>query len=307
MDAHASSSPCASPVAAPIAHLSVGQALLRSRATLQRAAALPSGVWLAHWRNADTATEYLQPEHHTLSFYLEGGHAVRCAEAPAARGEPGVLCCLPAGHDSRWAVNGELQLMHLYLPQLQLAQAAEAWFERDPRSVTLAERIYFRDPRLEALCSAMAAADWQAPDAALRLQQITLDVQTCLLGEHTVRRHPLPAVRGGLAPAARRRVLERIESGLLGQSPPESLNLTALAAAACLSEYHFARMFKASFGCSPHAWVMRRRLELARAMLGDGRLAFDEVARRCGYAHLSHLNAALRRAGLASASRYRRD
>lgn len=52
-------------------------------------------------------------------------------------------------------------------------------------------------------------------------------------------------------------------------------------------------MFKGSFGCILHAWVMSRRLKPA------------EVAARCGYAHLSHLNAAPRRAGLASASRYR--
>jgi len=301
MDAPASSSSTPS----PISRLSVGRALLQSQATLRRTAALPGGVWLAHWRNADTAAEYLQPEHHTLSFYLEGGHAVRCAEAPAARGEPGALCCLPAGHDSRWAVNGQLQLMHLYLPRLQLAQAAEAWFERDPRSATLTERIYFRDARLEALCSAMAAADWRAPDAALHLQQLALDVQTRLLIEHTARRHPLPATRGGLAPAARKRVLERIESSLLGEGSHEHLSLPALAAAACLSEYHFARMFKTSFGCSPHAWVMQRRLARARELLGRGQHTFVEVARRCGYAHLSHLNAALRRAGLASASRCR--
>ncbi len=120
MDAPASSS--------SLALLSVGSALLRSRATLRRAQALPEGVWLAHWHNADTVADYVQPEHHTLSFYLAGGRAVRCVEAPAARGEPGAMCCLPAGHDSRWLIDDDLQLMHLYLPRLQVAQAAERWF-----------------------------------------------------------------------------------------------------------------------------------------------------------------------------------
>ena len=41
------------------------------------------------------------------------------------------------------------------------------------------------------------------------------------------------------------------------------------------------------------------------ALLAQARLTPAEVAVRCGYAHLSHLNVALRRAGLASAARYR--
>ena len=254
-----------------------------------------------HWRNADTEVEYLKPEHHTLSFYLEGGQAVRCLDEPAARGRPGSLCCLPAGHESHWDVRGSLQLLHLYLPRLQLAQAAERWFELDPRVATLPERIYFHDDALAALCARIAALDWSAAGAPLQLQQLALDVQACLLEHHSLHARPLPVVRGGLSPGARRRVLECIEAGLHGE-----LSLAELARAANLSDYHFARMFKASFGMSPHAWVMQRRLARARQLLASGRLPLADVAENAGYAHLSHLNAALRRAGLASAAAYRR-
>ena len=280
-----------------VSQLAVSAALLRSRAQLRRAVALPGGAWLAHWNNADTETAYLKPDHHTLSFYLEGGHRVRCHEAPAARGEPGALCCLPAGHASRWDVNGSLQLLHLYLPRLQLALAGERWFEIDPRFATLNERIYFHDEPLAALCARIAASDWRDTDAPLRLQQLTLDVQARLLAAHSASARAGTEVRGGLSPAARRRVLDAIESGLGG-----ALSLADLAQAACLSEFHFARMFKASFGLSPHAWVMQRRLARARRLLSDASVPLDDVVQRCGYAHLSHLNKALRRAGLASAS-----
>lgn len=284
----------------PVTQLDVSAALLRSRAKLRRAESLPAGVWVAHWGNADTETAYLRPSHHTLSFYLEGGHAVRCHQAPSARGEPGSLCLLPAGHESRWDVNGSLQLLHVYLPTLQLAQAAERWFELDPRSAALAERIYFHDAELASLCARIASLDWRDGAAALPLQQLTLDLQARLLMSQTVHRAPIAPVRGGLAPAARRRVLESVEAGL-----HERIDLAELAQAACLSEFHFARMFKTSFGVSPHAWVMQRRLERARRLLAAGRLSLEEVVRRCGYAHLSHLNTALKRAGLPSASAVR--
>src|SRR3990170_1731276 len=100
---------------APVTELGVAAALLRSRAHLRRTLALPGGAWLAHWGNADTEAAYLKPDHHTLSFYLEGGHAVRCHQAPAARGRPGSLCTLPAGHESHWDVNGSPRLLHIYL------------------------------------------------------------------------------------------------------------------------------------------------------------------------------------------------
>ena len=284
-----------------VSELSVCAALLRSQARPQRHVGLPDGAWFVHWRNADTEVEYLRPAHHTLSFYLEGGQAVRCLDEPAARGRPGSLCCLPAGHESHWDVRGSLQLLHLYLPRLQLAQAAERWFELDPRVATLPERIYFHDDALAALCARIAVLDWSAAGAPLQLQQLALDVQACLLEHHSLHARPLPVVRGGLSPGARRRVLECIEAGLHGE-----LSLAELARAANLSDYHFARMFKASFGMSPHAWVMQRRLARARQLLASGRLPLADVAENAGYAHLSHLNAALRRAGLASAAAYRR-
>ncbi|MDN8996996.1 hypothetical protein Q0P57_14240, partial [Staphylococcus aureus] len=56
--------------------------------------------------------------------------------------------------------------------------------------------------------------------------------------------------QGGLSAVARRRVLEHVEAHL---PHSEALSLSALAGVACLSEYHFARMFHHSMGCTPHA------------------------------------------------------
>ena len=275
----------------------VGAELLRSNARLARAQALPAGVWVAQWDNANTEASYVKPGHHTVTMYLAGGEAVRCHQAPAARGGPGRLCLLPADHESHWDVNGSLRLLHIYLPRLHWAQAAERWFDMDPRSAALAERIFFDDDLLAASCLRIAQLDWQAEGASLQLQQLVLDVQARLVASHTGHLARPQALRGGLSPAARRRVLDHIEAHLA-----DRIELHALADAACLSPFHFARMFKTSFGVAPHAWVMQRRLERARNLLAEGRLALETVVQRCGYAHLSHLNAALKRAGLPSAS-----
>jgi AraC family transcriptional regulator len=293
-----------SPSDAPLDSFGMSREMLRSRATPLRAAAVGrDGAWLVQWRNADTETTYERLNHHTLSLYLQGGHEVRNLDLPSARGAPGSLCCMPAGHRSRWEVNGTLQLLHLYLPTLPLALAAEQWFDRDPRLAHLQDRIWFEDEVLSGLGRRVVALDWTETDAALALQELTLQLQARLLQAHGGLRMPADAAawRGGLSAAARRRVLEAIES-----APDGSPGLDDLASAACLSPFHFVRMFKQSFGLSPHAWVMQRRLAKARALLADERLPLAQVAADAGYAHLSHLNAALQRAGLGSAARWRR-
>jgi AraC family transcriptional regulator len=286
-----------------------GQLILAGGQPLRDAPAGPDGAWIVQWRNGDTEAVYTQPNHHTLSLYVHGGEAIRCRAQPHARGAPGRMCLLPAGHSTEWDVRGSVQLVHLYMPSLPLAQAAEAWFDLDPRVATLRDRIYFEDPVLHALWQRIMALDWHAPGADLLLQELALRVQARLLLEHSGPRRQAPRLRGGLAPAARRRVLERIESALAdraaGAQAAAPLTLQALAEAAHLSTYHFSRMFKASFGIAPHAWVLQRRVARARELLARPRMPLAEVAARCGFASLSHMNAALRGAGLASASRLR--
>jgi AraC-like DNA-binding protein len=45
------------------------------------------------------------------------------------------------------------------------------------------------------------------------------------------------------------------------------LDLTKLAAVACVSEAHFIRTFKATFGETPHRYLQRRRVERAMYLL----------------------------------------
>ncbi|MFY8119442.1 MAG: AraC family transcriptional regulator, partial [Roseateles sp.] len=200
--------------------LGVFEAMQRSRAQALRMRAVGrEGAWLVHWRNADTQTHYQRPGHHTLSLYLQGGEQVRNRDDLSARGGPGRLCSLPAGHASRWDVQGELQLLHIYLPALPLAAAAERWFEQDPRLAGLRERIFFDDPVLAAWGARLAALDWEDPESALTLEHGLLQLQTRLLLAHGTQDLAPPPQRGGRGPPARRRVVGRLET----QGPPPTL------------------------------------------------------------------------------------
>ena len=67
-----------------------------------------------------------------------------------------------------------------------------------------------------------------------------------------------------------------------------SLSLATLAAEAGMSRWHFIRAFAGRFGLTPHAYVIERRVDLARRLLDDGGRP-AEVAVRCGFADQSHL------------------
>jgi len=68
----------------------------------------------------------------------------------------------------------------------------------------------------------------------------------------------------------------------------DPIGLAEMAAAACLSVFHFSRCFRAVTGVAPHAWLMKRRVERAQAMLATSKFPLAEVAYACGFASQSH-------------------
>jgi AraC family transcriptional regulator len=107
---------------------------------------------------------------------------------------------------------------------------------------------------------------------------------------------------GGLSGAARRRVLEVVDAHL----DSADLSLPRLAAEAHLSEFHFARMFRVSMGCTVHDWVAARRLDRARALLRETALPLADIAAACGYAGASHLSRHVKAATGATPGQLRR-
>ena len=87
----------------------------------------------------------------------------------------------------------------------------------------------------------------------------------------------------GLAPHRLARVLAYVESSL-----HERLPVGALAREASMSPFHFARMFKLATGHSPHQYVVLRRMEHAKQLLGATTLPIVQVARRVGFRTQAH-------------------
>jgi AraC family transcriptional regulator len=70
----------------------------------------------------------------------------------------------------------------------------------------------------------------------------------------------------------------------------DSLDLSSISRAAGLSEFHFARLFKAATGVTPFQFVTQVRMARAKELLRKTRLPISEIAERVGYRKPSHFS-----------------
>jgi len=76
----------------------------------------------------------------------------------------------------------------------------------------------------------------------------------------------------------------------------EKITLEELAALCGLGRFQFLRQFKHTVGMTPHAWLVRLRLEQACALLARKALTVAQVAQGVGFYDQSHFNRAFRQA-----------
>jgi AraC family transcriptional regulator len=86
------------------------------------------------------------------------------------------------------------------------------------------------------------------------------------------------------------RFAEYVEAHLL-----DDLSLFTLAAHAGLSPSHLTRELRRVSGLAPHQYVLRRRAERARVLLGRGERSVGEVALAVGFSSQAHLTVVFRR------------
>ncbi|RJG06873.1 AraC family transcriptional regulator [Noviherbaspirillum cavernae] len=281
---------------------SVFKTLRGTNAEMERFAWIGDELAIAIWRREtdEELTSYIQPGHHTLSCYLAGGYRTEREQMPGMYGSPGRLCTLPDNHESHWMVRDTLRFLHVYFLPQHFTRRAVTELDREPRELTLADRTYFAHPCIASLCERLEGVPWQGADALLQANEITHAILSELLKSQSSQRRDL-RLKGGLAPAVRRRLAEFIEAHL-----DRSITLGMLAHIACMSEYHLARMFRISFGMPPHAWIAERRIDCAKQLLKTGTMSLQQIALACGYADLSHFSHRFRAAAGVAPSRYRK-
>ncbi len=202
-------------------------------------------------------------------------------------------------HRGEWV--GIMNVPHL---QLGISDAALlAATEESSDEVELHPHRKFADSRLGALVTAVHAEMVAGyPSGRLFLDSVEQAMAVALVSSQAVRHRPVRLSHGGLGPARLRRIKDLVDARL-----EEELSLDELAQSVGLSTAHFARMFRKSTGETPHQFVLRQRLERAKAMLRTPSERILDVALACGFRTQQHFAQVFRDIHGVTPTRYRQD
>ena len=138
---------------------------------------------------------------------------------------------------------------------------------------------------MHRVISLLDAAVGQLHDQEHAAQGTVLEAASLLRQQvHPPAAAEVPDARGRLLAWQARKVLDYIDSHITGP-----ILVADLCALVQRSEAHFSRSFKRTFGESPHAFVVRRRVELAAEYMLTTDASLSDVALRCGFTDQAHL------------------
>ena len=178
----------------------------------------------------------------------------------------------------------------LYLDPALVARELMDEGENQPEIV----RPALRDPVLVGLFARLFAQATAAVPEPLALEENLLRTLARLLRRHGTRPRPVPRASPAVAMARRR----------LDDAPEVPATLAELAALSGVSRFQLLRGFAHETGITPHAYLVQRRVRLARQLLIAGR-APAEAAQDAGFADQSHMTRAFRRQFGVTPARYR--
>ncbi len=191
-----------------------------------------------------------------------------------------MICCNPgevtdgragAGVPRRWRM--------IYIDTDLMRDLVTDIREADGSELTFVSPV-FSCARIRALYDAVwtTSLPAEAQHTEMRFEAALLALASSLLAQTTFGSIPRGGPVGSIA-----RALARIDA-----SPAARLTLADLARETNLSRFQLLRAFRRTTGLTPHAYILQRRLHLARRMI-RGRAPLTEAALVAGFCDQAHL------------------
>jgi len=256
------------------------------------------GLVLGSARFADVGFD----RHYHLDFHI--GFVTEGIQRHRSKGEsfllgPGRIALMPPGeiHDGMSEGGGAYTLKTFRLSQALVASMAEEISGR-PGELELAG-VLLEDAGLVGNLRGLHDAMQQTVGPG----SLAVQTQWITLFEHLLSqsRAIMPeTVAGTLSPQQWSRVRDYCYSHI-----DQRISLDDLAGLCGLGRFAFLKQFKRSVGMTPHAWLLRLRLEQACGLLSRNEQPIIDVAQAVGFYDQSHFNRAFRQAFGVAPSRYR--
>lgn len=260
-----------------------------------------NGFDFMHWHVGRNSVSYHRSEYHTLSLYLKGGETSYRVDQKDKKGRPNCFCLMPQDQDFHWDINGPIEFAHLYFSQDLLNHFAATTLDVDVRFIELRDLLYEDDIQLHTLFNELLALRMSSCETTYLIIEEKLQAFFhYLLTHYNAFKFSSNSVSGGLSPTHRQMIKDVIEQRL-----SEKLSIESLGKEVGLSSFHFARMFKQSFGESPANYINRRRVVLAKHQLAS-KDPLAQISAHSGFSHQSHMTATFKKLTGMTPARYRR-
>lgn len=243
-----------------------------------------SGLHVEH-RRIGAGVHHCGPQEATVLLHFLSGRTVlrrliegRLQEDLAL---PGTSWLAPAGtSESLVEFDGEAECLIIRLSPRLLDDDALIDCDIDPARAQLVCQGGFSDPILSQICLAIRGLLGRPsqPVDQLVAGGLRAALAAHLIGNYTVDRWRQPSRQPALELRRLQRVLIYIEERL-----GETISLDDLAGEACLSSFHFARLFHQAMGRPPHRYLVERRVAAAQERLRTRRASMVEVALDTGF------------------------
>ncbi len=253
------------------------------------------GIKLAHYRfQAGDLPEHHHKDHLITIALGEGcGGEIRTASGFRARGQTrGSVCVIPSGQPFAATLESASEHLAIYLePSLVLRAAASESRSRVRGGVQVVERSSPSDPVISSIGMALLAElESEGLSGRLYAESLANVLAVHLLRHYTAAAGSALRFTGGLSGQKLGRVMAHITDNY-----ESDLSLADLAHVAGMSTFHFAREFKRTTGTTPHQYLIKFRVDRAKALLTGSEMPLVEVSSRSGFSHQSHFTRLFRR------------
>lgn len=160
----------------------------------------------------------------------------------------------------------------------------DAGTERQLSPVLFFNQLHHRDAKFNALIRAILTSYRETGHNKLRFEEQL----TALLSHHLQQHRRIAETVNNLPPVRKAtrvelykrlsRAMDVLRAGFCGE-----ISLDQLAAEACLSKYHFLRLFRRAYGLSPYQYIQHLRIEKASLLLADPKLSITDLAGLLGF------------------------
>ena len=258
--------------------------------------AAASRVRIGRWARAEVTrpleqvADHEEPAH-TISYCLRQQQVTVVSEnrviVPGMLLAGNMLLQAPTAAARRGAFRSGYNTLRIYLPPDMIAACyEEATGRAAPAGLALFDPHVTNDPVLRDLVQSLVAvdADGGACGPAF-VEGVGMALAARLVALSLAREQPVDKASPPLAKWRLNKVMAYLEENL-----KEQIYLNDLSAVAGLSRTHFVGQFRATTGFGPHAYILKRRIEVAQSLLQDGENPISEIALELGFSSQAHFS-----------------